>query len=100
MSRVSENRTGDITEHRAVVWLLEQGYEVFRNECCTGPIDMIAFNIETQEVLKIDVKTRDNHITKDGTRTKYLPKIEKKHRELGIILLAVDKVNNEFTFIH
>tara|TARA_R100000951_G_C2633893_1_gene178624 strand:- start:140 stop:442 length:303 start_codon:yes stop_codon:yes gene_type:complete len=100
MSRVSENRTGDITEHRAVVWLLEQGYEVFRNECCTGPIDMIAFNIETQEVLKIDVKTCNSYIKKDGTRTRSLPKIKQKHRELGIILLAVDKVNNEFTFIH
>ena len=100
MSRVSENRTGDITEHRAVVWLLEQGYEVFRNECCTGPIDMIAFNIETQEVLKIDVKTCNSYIKKDGTITRYLPKIKQKHRELGIILLAVHKVNNEFTFIH
>ena len=99
MSRVSENRTGDITEHRAVVWLLEQGYEVFRNECCTGPIDMIAFNIETQEVLKIDVKTCNSYIKKDGTRTRSLPKIKQKHRELGIILLAVDKVNNEFTYI-
>ena len=42
------NRTGDISEHKAVVWLLEQGYEVFRNECCSGPIDIIAYNIDVR----------------------------------------------------
>ena len=93
------NRSGDISEHKAVVWLLKQGYEVFRNECCSGPIDIIAFNIETQEVLKIDVKTCNSYIKKDGTRTRSLPKIKQKHRELGIRLLAVDRITNTFTFI-
>tara|TARA_Y100001963_G_C6469801_1_gene303966 strand:+ start:158 stop:466 length:309 start_codon:yes stop_codon:yes gene_type:complete len=93
------NRSGDISEHKAVVWLLEQGYEVFRNECCSGPIDIIAYNIETQEILKIDVKSCKSRVRQDGTEVTYLPYIKQKQRELGIKLLAVDKINNTFTFI-
>ena len=95
----SANRSGDISEHKAVVWLLEQGYEVFRNECCSGPIDIIAYNMETQEILKIDVKTCSSRIRRDGTEVTDLPYIKQKQRELGIRLLAVDKINNTFTFI-
>jgi Holliday junction resolvase-like predicted endonuclease len=95
----SHSRSGDISEHKAVVWLLEQGYEVFRNECCTGPIDIIAYNVETQEILKIDVKTCVSRIKQDGTEITDLPYIKQKQRELGIKLLAVDKINNTFTFI-
>ena len=49
------NRTGDISELKAVVWLLEQGYEVFRNVGCTGPIDIVA--IKDGITTLIDVKT-------------------------------------------
>ena len=38
----SPNRTGDIAEHYAVTWLWDNGYEVFKNCGCTGPIDIIA----------------------------------------------------------
>jgi len=80
-----KNRIGDISEHKAVVWLLEQGYEVFRNECCSGPIDIIALNIETQEILKIDVKTGAIYIREDGTRKVNhgkLTEIQKKLQEI------------------
>ena len=95
----SHNRSGDISEHKAVVWLLKQGYEVFRNECCSGPIDIIAYNVETQEILKIDVKTCSSYTKKEGTQVTHFPRIKQKQRELGIILLAVDRVTNTFTFI-
>jgi len=49
------NRKGDLVEIKAVVWLWEQGYEVFRNLGCTGAIDMVA--IKEEEVIKIDVKS-------------------------------------------
>ena len=99
MSRVSENRTGDITEHRAVVWLLEQGYEVFRNECCSGPIDIITYNIETQEILKIDVKTGTSYINKDGTRNISCQKQTDTQKELDIKILRYDKEEDTFEFI-
>lgn len=51
----SKSRIGDISELVAVTWLLNQGYEVFRNVSSVGPIDLIALN--SGELLKIDVKT-------------------------------------------
>ena len=36
------NRKGDFAEYYAVTWLWDNGYEVFQNSGCTGPIDMIA----------------------------------------------------------
>lgn len=52
---MENNRKGDLAEIKAVAWLWEQGYEVFRNVGCTGKIDIVA--IKDDEVLKIDVKT-------------------------------------------
>ena len=49
-------RKGDISEHYAVTWLWEQGYEVFKNSGCSGAIDLIAMDSEGNMTL-IDVKT-------------------------------------------
>ena len=99
MSKVSDNRTGDITEHRAVVWLLAQGLEVFRNECCVGPIDIISYNTETKEILKIDVKTGTSYINKDGTRKISCQKQTDTQKELDIKILRYDKEEDTFEFI-
>lgn len=48
------NRKGDIAEMKAIVWLLEQEYEVYHNVGCTGKVDMVA--IKEGETLLIDVK--------------------------------------------
>ena len=95
----SANRSGDISEHRAVVWLLKQGYEVFRNECCSGPIDIITYNIETQEILKIDVKTACIYIMEDGTRTIRSAKQTDIQKELNVKILRYDKEKDTFTFL-
>ena len=50
------NRKGDLAEYYAVTWLWDQGYEVFQNSGCTGPIDMIAMT-KQGDVTLIDVKT-------------------------------------------
>jgi hypothetical protein len=50
-------RTGGIVELKACVWLLQQGYEVFRNVLPCGLADIMAWNKETGEILKINVKT-------------------------------------------
>jgi Holliday junction resolvase-like predicted endonuclease len=95
----SANRSGDISEHRAVVWLLKQGYEVFRNECCSGPIDIIAVNTETKELLKIDVKTGSIYIRGDGTRKVNHGKLTETQKKLDVKLLSYDKERNTFMFI-
>ena len=77
---------GDITEHKAEVWLLEQGYEVFRNISATGPADIVIFDSETGEHTKIDIKSNENSTQKI------------KQKELNIKLLVYDKKNNTFKF--
>ena len=41
---LNTNRKGDFAEYYAVTWLWDQGYEVFQNSGCTGPVDMIAMD--------------------------------------------------------
>jgi hypothetical protein len=47
---------GAATELEAAVWLLNQGYEVFRNVSQHGPIDLIAIRADEKPLL-LDVKT-------------------------------------------
>ena len=47
---------------------MEQGYEVFRNVSCIGPMDIIAIELATNELLKIDVKTVRVKVLADGTK--------------------------------
>tara|TARA_R110002051_G_C8624627_1_gene483886 strand:- start:32 stop:991 length:960 start_codon:yes stop_codon:yes gene_type:complete len=79
-------RIGDITEHKAEVWLLEQGYEVFRNISATGPADLVIFDSKTGEHVKIDVKSSEYSTQKI------------RQKELNIKLLVHDKENNTFKF--
>jgi len=48
---------GASSELRASAWLLDQGYEVYRNVSQHGLADIVAVNYETGEVAYIDVKT-------------------------------------------
>lgn len=48
---------GTVSELKAQIWLLEQGYEVFANVKPSGKADIIAWLVKTDKVLKIDVKT-------------------------------------------
>lgn len=49
------NKLGDYHELQACAWLMEQGYEVFRNVSSTGPIDIVA--IKGSEVRRSNVRT-------------------------------------------
>ena len=53
--RLNVNRKGDLAEYYAVTWLWDNGYEVFQNAGCTGPVDLIALD-KNNNVLLIDVK--------------------------------------------
>ena len=57
MGRNEKRVIGDVSEHRAIIKFLEQGYEVFKNVSSSGPIDMVLVHHETGEVRLIDVKT-------------------------------------------
>jgi Holliday junction resolvase-like predicted endonuclease len=73
---------GAHSELVACKWLLEQGYEVFRNISPFGLMDIVA--IKGDEVLKIDVKS--------GRRS-----LKKYPRAVGVVALNVH-ANGECTF--
>ena len=54
-----------MAEFYAVTWLWDNGYEVFQNSGCTGPVDMIALDKKGKVVL-IDVKT--THTNNDNNK--------------------------------
>jgi len=88
----SANRTGDISEHKAVVWLLEKGYEVFINSTCTGPIDLVAVDSETGERILIDVKTRTFNV-----KNKFSPPRKTDMQlKLGVRMLYYEKIEHKF----
>lgn len=76
---VPRKHKGALSELRASAWLLEQGYEVFRNVSAHGPIDIIARHPETGELLLLDVKTKhpDWNPTKNNSKFCYLHVDEK-----------------------
>ena len=86
-------RVGDLLEIQAVAWLIDQGYEVFRNDCCTGPVDIIALDVETNEVLKIDVKTTG--VCSDQKHL-LIPKLTDLQVQLGVKVLTLNKMTNEW----
>ena len=50
------SRIGDLAEHYAITWLWDNGYHVFKNCGCTGPVDIVALDPEGNITL-IDVKS-------------------------------------------
>jgi hypothetical protein len=57
LGKVLTSFKGDLSEYRASIWLAEQGYDVFRNMICTGPVDLIALDRFTGETILVDVKS-------------------------------------------
>ena len=55
---------GPYSELIASAWLLEHGYEVFKNQSDRGPMDLVAF--KGGEFLLIDVKTALMRVGKKG----------------------------------
>lgn len=76
---VHRKHKGARNELAACVWLMDQGYEVFRNVSYFGDVDLVA--IKGDELIRLDVKTqggrlrdsqflkkiRSLHIMRDGT---------------------------------
>ena len=63
------NRIGDIAEMKACAWLMEQGYDVFRNVSSVGPADLMVWDLDTLKVFPVDVKNTTKQIKVDGSIT-------------------------------
>ena len=69
---MNKNVIGSVSELKAIIWLLEQGYEVFNNVRAHGSADLIAWDEEQNIFLAIDVKTIKPYIKKDGTKSYFI----------------------------
>ena len=52
--------TGDINEVIIISHLMKSGWDVFKNMSCTGPIDMIAYHRENNEIISLDAKSSES----------------------------------------
>ena len=75
------SRLGDIAEHYAITYLWDQGYNVFKNSGCTGPVDLIAID-KKGKPLYIDVKTIRKEKSHWSGRAR-----TKEQKKLGVQLL-------------
>jgi hypothetical protein len=78
---VKGKHKGACSELVACAWLLEQGYEVFRNVSSHGLVDLIA--LKENIVTFFDVKTWDS------LKTRHPPRLSVAQKQLGVKLLAV-----------
>ena len=51
---------GDINEAIIISHLMKSGWDVFKNMSCTGPIDMMAYHREKNEIITLDAKSSES----------------------------------------
>jgi len=95
-SQTGPSRTGDIAEYYAVTWLWDQGYEVFRNCGCSGPIDIVAVGPDGNTIL-IDVKTANKSIGGNQTRSAYASR-NVLQKQLGVVVLQFNPDTRQLKF--
>ncbi len=93
------SRKGDFAEYYAVTWLWDNGYEVFQNCGCTGPIDLVATDKKGNTLL-IDVKT-EVQAKPSCPNSAYVVKHvrTKLQKKLGVVLLGFNPVTRTLRFI-
>ena len=77
-----------MAEFYAITWLWDNGYEVFKNCGCSGPIDLIA--TKNGKTTFIDVKTKSG--ISGRTRSK-------EQRALGVQLLNYNSKTRKLNFV-
>ncbi len=91
-------RKGDLAEYYAITWLWEQGFDVFQNSGCSGPVDIVAMD-ENGNTILIDVKTSK----KDKRRDKFVNISGKgpteKQKELGVVFLTFNYETKNLRFV-
>ena len=62
--------SGDINEAIIISHLMKSGWDVFKNMSCTGPIDMMAYHREKNEVMRLDAISYETEPTKEQKEKK------------------------------
>lgn len=70
---MNPSRKGDLAEFYAVTWLWDNGFEVFKNASCTGPVDIMAYKDET--VYLFDIKHKESNLRWGHRRTELQKKL-------------------------
>ena len=80
---LAKRHSGAHNELVATVWLLRQGYEVFRNVSMHGAVDLVAIKDGKVELFDVKKSSYQN----DGTITR--PKFSQEQKALGVRCLCV-----------
>tara|TARA_R100001377_G_scaffold33287_1_gene18182 strand:- start:43 stop:462 length:420 start_codon:yes stop_codon:yes gene_type:complete len=51
---------GDINENVIIAHLMKSGWDVFKNMSCTGPIDMVTYHRENNQIILLDAKSSES----------------------------------------
>tara|TARA_R110000824_G_scaffold190467_2_gene371996 strand:+ start:919 stop:1215 length:297 start_codon:yes stop_codon:yes gene_type:complete len=87
---LSKVEKGAISEDKASIWLIKNGYYVFPRKQEGIPIDLVAVNRKSGRVFKIDVKSVSFRKTwKPGTRICRTP--TKYQKKLGVRIMYVSE---------
>ena len=98
IKNTNNNRKGDFAEYYAVTWLWDNGYEVFQNSGCSGPVDMIAMD-KKGKILLIDVKTaQPNYRDNTGNKVQFKTGRTKQQEKLGVKFLMFNSDTRELKF--
>lgn len=89
--KINKKHKGSQSELIATVWLLGQGYEVFRNVSIHGIIDLVA--VRNGVCHYFDVKSAKTYTAKNGNKTYYTPPLSKAQVLVGVKTLIVDGVD-------
>lgn len=87
--RVKPGTKGSINEHLATVWLMKEGYDVFRNTSPVGRADLIAVNWDEGDWLAVDVKSHGYNPNGDGVLGEAQKKQADEYRNSNIKYLVV-----------
>ena len=89
-----EHIKGDVAEHIASIWLLEQGYLVCKNVSQHGAVDLVA--IKEYELILIDVKSECRR-KRDGYKINR--SLTPLQQTLGVNILNVNVETGECEYV-
>ena len=87
----SSSREGDFAENYVVNWLWDNGFEVYKNAGCTGPVDIVAINKEGKVHL-FDIKSKASDLSWGFKRTF-------KQEALGVQILCFNPKSRKIRFV-
>jgi len=92
-----KHQKGSASEFGAMQYLTEKGYYIFMRGSVTSPIDIIAIDPLTAEIILIDVKTVSLRLTGRQKGQRINRKLNAEQKKLGVKILY-HYGNNKFKF--